>query len=344
MEGRRPTQSDVAKMAGVHRASVSLAFKNHPSIPEGTKKRIRHCAEKLGYAPDPMLSSLAAYRSRNRPKAFQGTLAWLTNGYADWRENALFRDFYAGASQRAKTHGFNLEVFDLQQLGMSCERTAAILHARNIGGVLLPPQPRSNVEIIGFPWEDFSAVTFGYSLVKPELHCVTSTQFRAMVRTMREVKALGYERIGFFFTPEHDEKTDHNYLAGYLAETFQMHKGESIPPLFSSERPPQLFMEWFERHRPQVIVTGNRDILMMLKSLGIDAPSDVGVASPLVLEKDSPLAGVYENSFHIGEVALDFLVAMIHRGERGIPACPQRVLVEGTWNPGRTLRAGVKAG
>ena len=338
MDVRRPTQSDIAKIVGVHRATVSLAFKNHPSIPESTKAKIRECAEKLGYAPDPMLSSLAAYRSRNRPKAFQGTLAWLTNGDTGWRTNALFVDFYNGAFERAKTHGFNLEVFDLQNSGMSCERMASILHTRNIGGILLPPQIHSNVEITDFPWELFSAVTFGYSLVKPELHCVTSTQFRAMVRTMRQVKALGYERIGFFFTAMHDEKTDHNYLAGYLVETFQMQKSGNIPPLFFSEYQPEIFREWFKKYRPDVIVTGNRDILKMLKSLGINAPSDVGIASPLVLEPNSPIAGVYENSFHIGEVALDFLVAMIHRGERGIPISPQRVLVEGIWNPGKTLR------
>ncbi len=39
-----------------------------------------------------------------------------------------------------------------------------------------------------------------------------------------------------------------------------------------------------------------------------------------------------------GKAATDFLVSMIHRHEKGIPSIPQRLLVEGTWIPGKTVR------
>lgn len=337
---RRPTQTDVAKAAGVHRATVSLSFSNHPSIPAATKERVLKCAAELGYSPDPMLSALAAYRSRNRPKAFQGTLAWLTNdlpGEWSWRHIKTYYDFYQGALARAKTHGFQLEIFDLQKSAPSPKRLASIFRSRNIQGVLLPPQLRPNVKI-DFPWDQFSCVTFGASLQNPKLHAVTSTQFRAMVLTMRELKRLGYHRIGFFFTAQHDEKTDHNYLAGYLVENFTTPKKDVIPPLFLSEQSPDQFKVWYDKYRPDAIVTGNLEVLNMLAKLKIKVPKDLGVASPLVVERDSPLAGVYEDSFHIGEIATDFLVSMIHRGERGIPAQPQRVHVEGVWTNGKTLR------
>ena len=336
---RRPTQSDVARAAGVHRATVSLVFKNHPSIPEQTKSKVRMCAEKLGYSPDPMLSALAAYRGRLRPRAFEGTLAWLTNddGTESWRGVAGFRDLYEGASARAKIHGFHIEGFDLKRSAPSPERLASMFRFRNIHGILLPPQLEPNTEI-EFPWQEFCAVTFGYSLVKPQLHTVTATQFRSMVQTMRQLKRLGYKRIGFFFTANHDEKTDHNYLAGYLVERYGCGKSATIPPLFLSEAYPEKFKKWYEKYRPEAIVTGNRDTLDFLQSLRIRVPLDLGVASPLVPQRNSKLAGVYEDSFHIGEVATDFLVAMIHRGERGVPVRSQRVHIEGEWNPGSTLR------
>lgn len=336
---RRPTQTDVAKAAGVHRATVSLSFSNHPSIPISTKERVLKCAQELGYSPDPMLSALAAYRSRNRPKAFQGTLVWLTNeipGAYSWRDIKSSRDFYEGALARAKTHGFQLEIFDLQKSAPSAKRLASIFRSRNIQGLLLPPQLAPNVEI-DFAWEQFSAVTFGYSLIRPKLHAVTSTQFRSMVRTVRELKRLGYKRIGFFFTAQHDEKTDHNYLAGYLVETYTLSGDDVIPPLFQSEFFPDQFASWYEKYRPDAIVTGNRDVLDMLKALNIRVPEDLGVASPLVLDRKSPLAGVFEDSVHIGEIATDYLVSMIHRGERGVPLHPQRVHIEGEWTNGQTL-------
>ncbi len=340
MEARRPTQSDIAKLVGVHRATVSLAFKNHPSIPERTKTKIRQCAEKLGYSPDPMLSSLAAYRSRNRPKAFQGIIGWLTHDIDMAKDSItyMFRDVYAGASSRAKSHGFHVEAFDLEQPGKSRARVASILRARNVSGILLPPQHRPNMEICDFPWHQFSALAYGYSLIKPQLHSIASTQFRAMVKTMRQVRSLGYKRIGFFFQAVHDERTDHNYLSGYLVETYSHNRAEYIPPLLDAQSQPKVFKKWYDKYRPEVIVTGDRGILGLLDSFSIGVPSEVGVACLLVTEHNDRLSGIYEDGFHIGEVAIDFLVAMIHRGERGVPDRPQRVLVEGVWNPGQTLR------
>jgi LacI family transcriptional regulator/LacI family repressor for deo operon, udp, cdd, tsx, nupC, and nupG len=337
---RRPTQSDVAKAAGVHRATVSLVFSNHPSIPATTKARVMECARKLGYSPDPMLSALAVYRSRHRPKSFQGTLAWLTNdlpGQTHWQDIKNSRDYYEGALSRAGTHGFQLEIFDLRKSAPSTARLASIFRTRNIQGLLLPPQLRPNMEI-DFPWDQFSAVTFGHSLIRPKLHTLTSAQFRSTVQTMRQLKLMGYQRIGFFFSAQHDEKTDHNYLAGYLVETYTSKNKDHIPPLFASDSNPEEFKRWYEKYHPDAIITGNRDALEILHSLGISVPGDIGVASPLVLEQNSLLAGVYEDSFHIGEVAMDYLVSMIHRGERGIPNQQQRVYIEGTWHIGETLR------
>ena len=87
MAATRATQRDIARKAGVGRTTVSLALKHHPKIPAGTRERILGIAAKLGYAPDPMLSALSAYRSSQREKVFQGTLAWLVNAVEgfDWK-------------------------------------------------------------------------------------------------------------------------------------------------------------------------------------------------------------------------------------------------------------------
>jgi len=95
---------------------------------------------------------------------------------------------------------------------------------------------------------------------------------------------------------------------------------------------------WLRAHRPDAIVTGNYHFLDVLCSLGKKVPDDLGVACPLLPSPDADLAGVIENSVEIGSVAVDFLIGMIHRQERGIPANPQRIHVEGRWLAGRTLR------
>lgn len=341
MESRRVTQQDIARKAGVHRATVSMAFKSHPNIPKTTRARILRIAAKLGYQPDPMLSALAAYRNRRRPATFHGTLAWLVNtdlGW-DWRDRDVrphFSDYFEGARQRAAGYGFKLETFDLHSPQMTPARLAAVLRARGISGVLLCPQPRPDMTMV-LPWEAFSLVTFGYTLVAPRLHTVTAAQYRGMVQTMRELRQLGYRRIGLALHQEHDQRTDHNYLAGYLVEQ-QLAGAPAIPPLLVPYDDLAALELWWKQHRPDAIVTGNYRLLETLRSIGLRPPRDVGVACPLLPAPDTDLAGVVENSTHIGEVAVDLLVPMIQRGERGIPASPHRVHVEGRWLPGKTVK------
>ena len=96
-----------------------------------------------------------------------GTLAWLVNsayGF-DWRDRTLrphFSDYYEGAAAQAKRYGFQLEVFDFNAPRLTPARLASILAARGVQGVLLCPQPRPDTNL-EFPWQNFSAVTFGYT-------------------------------------------------------------------------------------------------------------------------------------------------------------------------------------
>lgn len=172
----RTTQSDIAKKAGVHTATVSMALRNHPRIPEETRKRILEIARELGYTPDPMLSALASYRERGRPVTFHGTLAWISDagemGF-DWEKSEHYTRYFQGAKNRAAEHGFQLEPFDLHASAGSPHRLRSIFRARNITGLLICPHPTSYAGV-EFPWEEFSLMTLGYSITNPAVHAVAS--------------------------------------------------------------------------------------------------------------------------------------------------------------------------
>lgn len=319
-----------------------MAFKGRPNIPEATRERILKIAAELGYAPDPMLSALAAYRNRQRPVTYHGTLAWLVNtahGF-DWRDRTLrphFSDYFEGATAQAKRYGFQLEIFDFNAPQITPARLASILVARGVSGILLCPQPRPETNL-EFPWHHFSVVTFGYSLATPQLHTVSATQYRAMRQTVHELRRLGYRRIGLALDGDHDLRTDHNYLAGYLVEEFLAASRTRVPMLTAPYTDQRAVAKWLRAHKPDAVVTGNYHFLDVLRSLGRRVPEDIGVACPLLPSADDGLAGVIENSLVIGNVAVDFLIGMIHRQERGIPGNPQRIHVEGRWLAGNTLR------
>ncbi|RRJ95616.1 LacI family transcriptional regulator [Opitutaceae bacterium TAV4] len=341
----RVRQRDIAEAAGVHRTTVCLALKNHPGIPEETRERIVRLAEEMGYTPDPMLAALASYRTSKRPAAFHGMLGWLVNssgGYV-WNSFPHYQDYFDGACERARRCGYALEVFDLNGEGMSPNRVVAILRARNIDGLLLCPQPEPEMSM-DFPWEQFSSVTFGYTLARPRMHMVSSTHHRNMVRAMRELRRRGYARIGFVFSETHDSRTDRNFWAGYLAEALGYElRLPAMPPFMESFRTAGMggerrFRAWLRKHQPDAIVTGEFMAFERLEEMGWRVPGELGVVCPTLPSRDTRLAGVVEDSRHIGAVAVDALVAAVQRGERGGPEQPQRILVEGLWHEGVSLR------
>ncbi|QYY35340.1 LacI family DNA-binding transcriptional regulator [Ruficoccus sp. ZRK36] len=335
---KRVTQKDIAERLGVHAATVSLAFKHHPSIPAKTRERVLKVAEEMGYRPDPMLSALALYRSNNQEQPFRGTLAWLylqnDDLKPDWKEISTYRQYYEGACRRADQYGYKLDVYNFNTRKVSAQRMGAILKARNINGILLCPMPHPNMEL-DFPWEDFSVVTFGYTLKKPEFHTVTATQFRSTLRLLEKMYDYGYRRIGYGIASIHDERVGHSFRGAYLTFVHQM----GLEPLIFDYKWGFVrgFKTFLRKARPDVVMTGDVAFLKYAREAGIRIPEDIPLTCPVLDSEQSELTGMYEDSFHIGEVAVDKLTNLVMRGDRGIPVKVQRTLIEGVWNEGKTL-------
>jgi DNA-binding LacI/PurR family transcriptional regulator len=337
----RVTQRDVAKAAGVDRATVSLALRGLPSIPAETRQRIEIVARRLGYAPDPMLAALANYRNRIRQQKYHGTLVWLahTQPHYRWRDILHFVEYLQGAEAQAAAHGYRIEVFDIGEMNTSWERASSIAHARGIKGILVCPQPDPDTRLEKFPWDRFSAVSFGYSLTRPLLNCVTAGHFRAAMTVMRELHARGYRRIGCALRPGHDRRVDHNLQAGYLTGCSVLGL-EPLPlcPDDGYDSEGSTLQAWLNEQKPDALILGNHRPLEAFGRWGIKVPDDLAVACPSMPAPRDGLSGMIEQNRLIGAAAVDLLVAMIQRGERGVPATPQRLLIDSTWHAGSTLR------
>lgn len=343
--GKRVSQKDIAKEAGVARSTVSMAFSNHASIASTTKERILAIAKRMGYAPDPMLSALSIYRASRRPAAFHGTLAWLHNssGSFEWRQSTHYSDYFKGAAEQARRHGYQLDIFDANETVQPTKRLMSIFAARNIRGILLCPQPAPHMRM-ELAWENYSLVTFGYSLVSPRLHMTAAAHYLAAQELYHRLRGLGYERIGLAMARVSIERSNGNYLAGYLVNRPLAPSSDYIPPFLDYsaeilEEPATLerFSAWLEDNRLDAIMVEDVRTLKVLAAMGKRVPEDIAVASPCLPAPDARMSGIVEDSVRIGAVAMDFVVAAMHRGERGVPDSPQRIHVEGKWNPGSTI-------
>ena len=341
MENPRPTQKDIARAAGVTQATVSLALRNHPSVKPETAAHVRAIAERLSYVLDPYLSGLSAYRRSLRPPndPRRAALAWLSND-ADgsfWKNSRAFSAYHEGARLRAAELGYGLEDHCLSRPGMTPRRLEQILHSRGIPGIIVAPQPRPDARL-DFSFERFSAVSLGYTLAEPRLHLVTWHQFRAMETLFRKLLALGYRRPGLALALDSDLRSDRNWSAAFLSEQARLSPADRIPPLLDEQLDAARLLSWHGEYKPDVVVAIWPQVHRWLAEAGISVPDDVGFACLSVTEGDPELSGLSENPRAIGAKAVDFIVDMIHRAERGVPAMQVCFLTEGHWFEGGTLR------
>ena len=342
---RRTTIRDIADRAGYHFTTVSLALRNHPSIPPSTRKKIKKAARELNYRPDPMLSSLMAYRRSIRPAAYQSTIAWVTNHdtRSGWSEKEMMVNFFDGARARATALGYKLEEFWIREPGLTPKRAVDILKARNIAGLLLAPQQKPNT-VINLDWKNYSAVTIGYTLSKPVLHLAVNHQSHGIIRVMKEMHRRGYRRCELVLSKRNDERADHNWRAGHWIEQQKYPKSDRVPLLAIDDWNEKAFMKWFDRYRPDAIITIFPKNIECLEKQGLKIPENIGVAFYSLSGKNKVFSGMRENAAVVGGAALDYLVNMMQRNERGLPKIPQRLLIEGTWQEGKTVRRIPKGG
>ncbi len=346
MNDARVTLKQVAARAGVHVSTAWRALKNDTYVEPAKRARIRALAKELGYAPDPMLTALSNYRRKQAPVAFQSTLAWINNFpvRAEGRELINIVGYHEGALRHATQMGFKLEEFWLAEPGMSAKRAREVLLARGIRGLVFPPQPLSGTEL-ALDVEAFACVAIGYSLAAPRLHVVGCHQHNATLRVLRELAKLGHERIGMVAATETLRRANHSFESPF--HFFQAVQGDRARvPLFAipgRDEPRNLagardaFLAWYRRHRPTAIISHVGEIRGWLEADGHDVPGDVSLAT-LSRVFGPNWSGIDQQESEIGRRALELLVSLFQSGERGAPATPLRLLVEGRWIEGETTR------
>lgn len=337
---QRVTLRDIADRAGVHISTVSLALRHSPKIRPEIRARILKIADGLGYAPDPMLSALVAYRKKIQPASYQSTLAWIDNWSVrgSLRGIKVFDEYFLGARDRARELGYKLEEFWLHAPGITPARTADILRARNIQGLIVAPQEHDNTRF-DLDFSHFAAVALGYSMRPALLPIVTNHQVQSTTLLVEKLAGMGYKRIGLYLHPEWDRKVNHGYVAGFTTAQQSLAPKNRLKPFMPEEIfDMRVFRRWFEKTRPDAIITQGiaQTLISWLKPLRV--PDDVGIATLTAREDEPEIAGVHQNDRLIGATAADVVIGMLQRNERGLPANLTYTLVGGVWRPGPSLR------
>ena len=343
MRPRRVSLRDLARLAGVSHATASLALRDNPSVAAATKARVCELAKEVGYQPDPMLRALAEYRRHKTRAPYRATLAWF-NFFAVERSTREPFGYRAGAEARAAELGYRLDVFQPARSRESLRQLSRVLLARNILGILVPPLPTPGP--LQFDFTPFSAVAFGFSVAAPRLHCVASHQAYAGIQALRELRARGFRRVGFLISEDCDEVSRRSFLSGFLSEQRTLPAEEQVPVQIRPERgltraALDELRPWFRRHRVDALISHYAEVPELLEEAGLRIPRDIAVARLSVGEDLSQpynrSAGIDQNEHEIGRTAVDTLASMLYYNERGVPAAPRTILIDGSWRDGETV-------
>jgi DNA-binding LacI/PurR family transcriptional regulator len=340
MPQRQITLKEVAQHARVSIMTASRALRNQANVTPETRERVQQAALHLKYRPNPLVSALMSYRRASRVVRDTLTIAFITNfpRRDEWRTLKINQDFFEGAAQACLRHGYKLEEFWLREPDMTARRMSSILYSRNVNGLLIAPLPVA-LGHMRLEWEKFSAMALGYSLAWPRLHRAVNHQFRSIRLALRRLRKMGYGRVGLALQSSLDERVEHHYTGGFLADQLRTPARQRIPLHVVPPRDwnQKSFTKWFTRHKPEVVVSHHEEVLDWLAHLKVQVPEEAGYIHLNCPDASGRLAGIYQNGPEVGAAAADSLVAMIQRNERGIPELAQTILVEGTWIDGKTL-------
>jgi DNA-binding LacI/PurR family transcriptional regulator len=208
---RRPTIKDVARVAGVSTALVSIVFRHAPGASEQTRERIFRIAEEIGYKPDAHARLLRRARARLLGVTFLVQSAF---------HGDLLLSIYAAAER------VGYEVTLNGWTSKRSEETAiqALLGFRCDALILMGPQvPEPLLSELN---ERLPVVVISRRLMAPVADCVRTDDAVGMQLAVEHLVSLGHRNIAHIDGGENVKGLDR--LRGYLEAMKSVGLGDRI--------------------------------------------------------------------------------------------------------------------
>ena len=325
----------VARAAGVAVSTVSKALRNDPSIPEKRCRAIQAVAEELGYHPHPLVAALMSQIHHHRRRSDPHNIAWIDLWPAgkDCTAAMSAELVLRGARERARELGYGIEVYPAGSNGMSPKHLHRTLTTRGQWGLIIPPVPESAMR---FPLDmrGLTGVTIGTSLHEPVMHRVSPNHFQGCVLLFERLRAKGFRRIGLVLTPAMNERVEGKWLGAFHAFQEQLPKSKRVLPLLVARDDNQALTRWLLRQKPDAVLVAEKFFWTE-----VSQPKGSSMRRPFIawLMQQASSRGFGRLDLRpeqLGRVAVEMVVAQIHRNERGSPAIPHTVLIDAVYaNP-----------
>lgn len=332
----------VAEAAGVSVATASMALRDLSRVNATTRARVREIAARLGYVRDPQLANAMSFARRPAKSIYRETIAFLADvPPTDYARHDWLAEMHAGATRQADRLGYGVARFAYPSSTRAQRILGRSLHARGIRGLVVTPAFVGRTAFrLDIPWDKFIAVEIGQTLASPELPRVVRDHPDDYAGLFEELRTRGYRRIGLAITDWEERRHRWAILSSYLSFNYRNPGIALIRPLADADpySTDEGIGQWFDRERPDVVVTNGPELGAWLRKRGLAIPGDIGLCRIDCME-GRPDTGLRPDYTTIGRSAVTLLTSYLEHGEEEERRGRRPVLcIPHSWHEGETLR------
>ncbi|MGO9340502.1 MAG: LacI family DNA-binding transcriptional regulator [Terracidiphilus sp.] len=319
---RKPTMSDVARLAGVGTMTVSRVLSGTVPVSAETTKRVQSAIDQLQYRPNELARAFRGQRSRT---------IGLIIPY-------LYDPFFANCAHAvttvAKEHGYSVIITTSNEDPETEYAEAEQMLQRHVDGLVAIPAPNRESRISRALFGKTPVVMFDRPVSDPALDVVLVQNTAGARRMVEHLIEHGHKRIAFMGLGRNLFTINTRFLGYRRALQDAGLDEDAFFGCASYENTLQALQERFHgANAPTAIFTSNtlatRYVLSALVHLGVKMPGDVAFAGFDdfdMAECTSPsLTVVRQPAQEMGRVATSLLFDRIARGE--LPQTGNRIVL-----------------
>jgi LacI family transcriptional regulator len=319
---RKPTMSDVARLAGVGTMTVSRVLSGTVPVSQETARRVQTAVEQLQYRPNELARAFRGQKSRS---------IGLIIPY-------LYDPFFANCAHAvttvAKEHGYSVIITTSNEDPNTEYAEAEQMLQRHVDGLVAIPTRFRESRISRALFGKTPVVIFDRPVADPTLDVVLVQNTAGARRIVEHLIEHGHQRIAFMGLSRNLYTINTRFLGYRRALQDAGLKEDSFFGCDSQEDTLQAIRDKLQgTNAPTAILTSNtlatRYVLSALLHLGVKMPNDVAFAGfddfDMAEFTSPPLTVVRQPALEMGRVASSLLFDRITRGE--VPQTGNRIVL-----------------
>ena len=319
---RKPTMTDVARLAGVGTMTVSRFLSGTATVSEKTAQRVQTAIKQLNYRPNELARAFRGQRNRSIGIIFP------------YLYDPFFADCAHAVTVVARERGYTVLMTTSDEEPETEMREIELMLQRNVDGILLIPTHRRESRLTRSFFGRTPVVAFDRPIADSSFDAVLVQNTSGARQMVLHLIEHGHKRIAFMGI-NRNLYTIHARLLGYRRAMQDAGLREEFVYECDSEAETERIMSAMLKHedRPTAIVTSNnlatRYVLNSISHLDLRVPEDFALVGfddfDLADMIQPPLTVIRQPSLEMGRTATNLLIDRIEQGE--IPEAGNRIIM-----------------